>query len=255
MAEPIEASTGPRFSPEQVHAARSMAQQTQRAIVDVLEEQSGLDPQRFVQTLAMTLHYPVAAMEELHRMAPAFDVLPFAEALERECLVLRDEHDALVLIMGDPFDSDRQAWAEQRVSTRFSWRLAHRADVAAYLARHEETLHAMDGLLPSGDRDASAESGAADLSFKTISEDTSPVVKLVHSTVYDALKASVSDIHLETTPGGLSIRYRIDGVLTTVGSLAGLELAEQVISRIKIMSELDIAERRVPQDGRFKVAM
>jgi len=255
MAEPIEASTGPRFSPEQVHAARSMAQQTQRAIVDVLEEQSGLDPQRFVQTLAMTLHYPVAAMEELHRMAPAFDVLPFAEALERECLVLRDEHDALVLIMGDPFDSDRQAWAEQRVSTRFSWRLAHRADVAAYLARHEETLHAMDGLLPSGDRDTSAESGAADLSFKTISEDTSPVVKLVHSTVYDALKASVSDIHLETTPGGLSIRYRIDGVLTTVGSLAGLELAEQVISRIKIMSELDIAERRVPQDGRFKVSV
>ena len=255
MAEPIEASTGPRFSPEQVHAARSMAQQTQRAIVDVLEEQSGLDPQRFVQTLATTLHYPVAAMEELHRMAPAFDVLPFAEALERECLVLRDEHDALVLIMGDPFDSDRQAWAEQRVSSRFSWRLAHRADVAAYLARHEETLHAMDGLLPSGDRDASAESGAADLSFKTISEDTSPVVKLVHSTVYDALKASVSDIHLETTPGGLSIRYRIDGVLTTVGSLAGLELAEQVISRIKIMSELDIAERRVPQDGRFKVSV
>ena len=96
---------------------------------------------------------------------------------------------------------------------------------------------------------------AENLSFKTINEDTSPVVKLVHSTVYDALKTSVSDIHLECTPGGLSIRYRIDGVLTTVGSLSGQELAEQVISRIKIMSELDIAERRIPQDGRFKVAM
>jgi len=255
MAEPIEAGTRPAFSPAQVHAARSAAQQARRATVDVLEEQSGLDPQRFVQTLATTLHYPAAAMEELHRMAPAFDVLPFAEALERECLALRDENDALVLVMGDPFDSDLQAWAEQRVAARFNWCLAHRADVAAYLARHEETLHAMDGLLPSGDHDARAESGAADLSFKTISEDTSPVVKLVHSTVYDALKASVSDIHLETTPGGLSIRYRIDGVLTTVGSLAGLELAEQVISRIKIMSELDIAERRVPQDGRFKVSV
>jgi general secretion pathway protein E len=65
----------------------------------------------------------------------------------------------------------------------------------------------------------------------------------------------VSDIHLECTPAGLIIRYRIDGVLTTVGSLAGLEMAEQVISRIKIMSELDIAERRVPQDGRFKVSV
>ena len=255
MAEPIEAGTRSGFSPAQVHAARSAAQQARRATVDVLEEQSGLDPQRFVQTLAMTLHYPPTAMEELHRMAPAFDVLPFAEALERECLVLRDENDGLVLVMSDPFNIDLQAWAEQRVADRFSWRLAHRADVAAYLARHEETLHAMDSLLPSDERDASAESGAADLSFKTISEDTSPVVKLVHSTVYDALKASVSDIHLECTPGGLSIRYRIDGVLTTVGSLAGLEQAEQVISRIKIMSELDIAERRVPQDGRFKVSV
>ena len=157
--------------------------------------------------------------------------------------------------MGDPFDSDLQAWAEQRVAARFSWCLAHPADVAAYLARHEETLRAMDGLLPSADRGAGARNGAADLSFKSISEDTSPVVKLVHSTLYDALKASVSDIHLETTPGGLAIRYRIDGVLTAVGSLAGLELAEQVISRIKVMAELDIAERRMPQDGRFKVSV
>jgi general secretion pathway protein E len=188
-------------------------------------------------------------------MAPAFDVLPFAEALERQCLALRDQNDALVLVMGDPFDSDLQAWAEQRVPERFCWCLAHSADVAAYLARHEETLRAMDGLLPSGERDAGARSDAADLSFKSISEDTSPVVKLVHSTVYDALKAGVSDIHLESTPGGLTIRYRIDGVLSAVGSLASLELAEQVISRIKIMSELDIAERRIPQDGRFKVSV
>jgi general secretion pathway protein E len=255
MAEPVVVAGGSGFSPEQVRAARSAARLAQRPTVDVLEEQSGLDRPSFVQALATTLHYPAMAMDALHRMDPAFDVLPFAESLERECLALRDENDALVLVMGDPFNIDLQAWAEQRVATRFSWCLAHRADVAAYLARHEETLHAMDSLLPSGERDADADSGAADLSFKTISEDTSPVVKLVHSTVYDALKASVSDIHLETTPGGLSIRYRIDGVLTTVGSLAGLELAEQVISRIKIMSELDIAERRVPQDGRFKVSV
>jgi len=73
--------------------------------------------------------------------------------------------------------------------------------------------------------------------------------------MYDALKSEASDIHLETGPGGLVIRYRIDGVLNAVGSVAGLEMAEQVISRIKVMSELDIAERRVPQDGRFKVAV
>jgi general secretion pathway protein E len=255
LAEPVDVGAGAVFSQAQVHSARSAGKQTRRASVDVLEEQSGLDPQRFVRALAATLRYPAAAMEDLRRMAPAFDVLPFAEALERQCLPLRDQNDALVLVMGDPFDSDLQAWAEQRVPDRFSWCLAHPADVAAYLARHEETLHAMDGLLPSGEREAGARSDTADLSFKSISEDTSPVVKLVHSTVYDALKAGVSDIHLESTPVGLTIRYRIDGVLTVIGSLAGLEQAEQVISRIKIMSELDIGERRIPQDGRFKVSV
>ena len=78
-------------------------------------------------------------------------------------------------------------------------------------------------------------------------------MRLVHSTVYDALRAGASDIHLESTASGLVVRYRVDGVLARSLRLSGVELAEQVISRIKVMSELDIAERRVPQDGRFKI--
>jgi general secretion pathway protein E len=255
LADSIEACIGQGFSHEQVQAARMAAVPNQRRIVDVLEEQSGLGPQAFIETLALTLRYPMATMEELHQMTPAFDVLSFADAMARECLPLRDGDARLVLIMGDPFDIGLQAWAEHRIAASFSWRLAHRADVLAYLARYEETLHAMDGLLSVVGKTNTAGATVEDLSFKTISEDTSPVVKLVHSTVYDALKTAVSDIHLETGPGGLLIKYRIDGVLTTVGSVAGLDTAEQVISRIKIMSELDIAERRVPQDGRFKVSI
>ena len=161
---------------------------------------------------------------------------------------------SLLLVMGDPFDAGLQGWAEQRIPCLLLGP-GPSADVAAYLARYEETLHAMDSLLPVGDELSAGGERVEDLSFKTISEDTSPVVKLVHSTLYDALKTAASDIHLETGPTGLVIKYRIDGVLTTVGSMAGLELAEQVISRIKVMSELDIAERRVPQDGRFKVTV
>jgi general secretion pathway protein E len=81
------------------------------------------------------------------------------------------------------------------------------------------------------------------------------VVKLARSTLYDALKVGASDIHLETDAAGLTIKYRIDGVLNTVGTLRGLDLAEQVLSRVKVVAELDIAERRVPQDGRFKVSV
>jgi general secretion pathway protein E len=64
-----------------------------------------------------------------------------------------------------------------------------------------------------------------------------------------------SDIHIETGTSGLVIKYRIDGVLTTMNAVEGVDLAEQVLSRIKVISELDIAERRVPQDGRFKVSI
>jgi general secretion pathway protein E len=255
MAVPVEVMSDAVFSPGQVQAARLAAQQARRATVEVLQEQAGLDPHHFVHKLGRTLRYHAASMEDLNRMAPAFDVLPFAEALQRECLAVRGENDTLVLVTGDPFDSDLQVWAEQRVTTRFCWWLAHRADVAAWLARQEQTLRATDGLLRGGEQDSAMQAAAADLSIRSISEDTSPVVKLVHSTVYDALKASASDIHLESSPSGLLIRLRIDGVLGTVGSLAGPELAEQVISRVKIMSELDIAERRIPQDGRFKVSV
>ncbi|MDT3708213.1 MAG: GspE/PulE family protein [Thiobacillus sp.] len=244
-----------RFSPEQVQAARVLAGPAQRRVVEVLEEQSALGAQAFVEALGAAMHYPVAKMEDLYRMKPAFEALPFGEAMARECLPLRDEHERLILVMGDPFEVGLQAWAEQRIDVPFSWRLAHPADVAAYLAQYEETLCAMDSLLPAEGKTATAGAVVEDLSFKTISEGTSQVVKLVHSTLYDALKTAASDIHLETGPAGLAIKYRIDGVLTTVGSVAGLELAEQVISRIKIMSELDIAERRVPQDGRFKVSV
>ncbi len=242
------------FTPEQVRAARAAALPVQRRMVEVLEEQSGLDSRSFTQVLADTLHYALLGMDDLNRLTPAFDVLPFADALERECIALREDDGHLILVMSDPFDITLQGWAEQRIASAFGWGLAHRTDVAAYLARYEETLHAMDSLLVS-EKTTSATAGGDELSFKTISEDTSPVVKLVHSTVYDALKIAASDIHLETGPSGLGIKYRIDGVLTTVGSVAGLELAEQVISRIKVMSELDIAERRVPQDGRFKVTV
>ena len=91
-----------------------------------------------------------------------------------------------------------------------------------------------------------------EFTLKSIARDESQAVRLVNSTLYDALKRGASDIHLESTPPGLAIKYRIDGVLVARRQLPGTELAEQAISRLKVLAELDIAERRVPQDGRFR---
>ena len=81
-----------------------------------------------------------------------------------------------------------------------------------------------------------------------------PVVKLVNLLLLEALESRASDVHLETYQGGLRVRYRIDGVLQDAGA-PPRRLAAAVVSRLKIMAELDIAERRVPQDGRIRLRM
>jgi general secretion pathway protein E len=238
-----------------IQEARHEAERTRRKAVEVLEERLGLSPEEFINSLGKTLLLPVLPMERLHKLTPAFDVLGYSEALARECVAFRSPEGGMLVVFADPFNLDIQAWAEERIKQPFAWHLAHHTDLAAYLARHEETLRAMDGMLSGESKGGGADHRVEDLSLKAISEDTSPVVKLVNSTLYDALKIEASDVHLETSPSGLTIKYRIDGVLTPVGAVQEAEMAEQVISRIKVMAELDIAERRVPQDGRFKVSI
>ncbi|MDH3973842.1 MAG: ATPase, T2SS/T4P/T4SS family [Deltaproteobacteria bacterium] len=95
--------------------------------------------------------------------------------------------------------------------------------------------------------------GEEALSMEKISEELSPIVKLVDSTILDALGKRASDIHIECTRTGLEIKYRIDGVLYSAAKPLDAKFQGSVISRIKIMSELDISEKRIPQDGRFKL--
>src|SRR6201986_1172996 len=87
----------------------------------------------------------------------------------------------------------------------------------------------------------------------TGSADTSPIIRLVDTTIFTALQRRASDIHIETRDDSVVIKFRIDGVLTQAMPPIGKEHHSTVISRIKVMSELDISERRVPQDGRFRV--
>jgi type II secretory ATPase GspE/PulE/Tfp pilus assembly ATPase PilB-like protein len=84
-------------------------------------------------------------------------------------------------------------------------------------------------------------------------DNIAPVIKLVDTTIFNALERRASDIHIETRDQELAIKYRIDGVLQYAMNPIAKEWYSAVISRIKVMSELDIAERRVPQDGRFRV--
>lgn len=97
------------------------------------------------------------------------------------------------------------------------------------------------------------EEGEEVLSVERLTDDMSPIIRLIDSTVLDALNKRASDIHIESTAKAVVIKYRIDGVLYEATEPIDAHFQSPIISRIKVMSELDISEKRIPQDGRFKL--
>ncbi|MCP5277074.1 MAG: type II/IV secretion system protein [Thiobacillus sp.] len=243
-----------KLTAELVQQAREKVRSQGGTLLAALEALCGVSGAEFLDELGRAFAYPTLGMDRLRDLEPAFDLLPFSEALERECAVCRDGEGRVWFVFADPLKPDLLEWAERRILVPFTIVLALREDILAWLNRLEGGLRAMDGVLGES-QGAAAGERVEEISLKAIGADASPVVKLVHSTLYDALSSGASDIHLENDAQGLAIKYRIDGVLNHIGQTAGRDMAEQVISRVKVMAELDIAERRVPQDGRFKVQM
>lgn len=241
---------------DKIDEARIAAQLQGRRAIELLEENANLPPHDLTAALADILACEAMTLNTMLTCAPAFDLISYSEALQHDCVALHESNGNgtghLLLVYADIYNLDLSTWAAERLGAPFKTRLAHRADIAAYLARQEDSMHAVDSALDFVQGTGNLASQAEELSISTIEGDISPVVKLVRSTLYDALKADASDIHLETVLGGMVIKYRLDGVMSQVGAVSERTMAEQVISRIKVMAELDITEQRVPQDGRFR---
>ena len=237
--------------------ARSQSRLSHRSPVAELEAISGLEPRQLVSALAEPFGLTVMETAEMLIQEPAFDLLPLAQAMARHCVLLRGAGGQVTGVIADPFDLDQQTWLSSMAGATprapLHLRLALQSDIQAYLSRQEASARAVDTLAPSGNDARRDGKTAAVLSFASVSEAGSPAVKLVNSTLYDALKAGASDIHLESTASGIAVKYRVDGVLDHAASVGGIELAEHIISRLKVLAELDIAERRIPQDGSFRV--
>lgn len=240
---------------DHVRLAQAQALATRRSMVEVLQENMSLDDDEFTEVLGRQLNYAVLSMDQMYALEPALDVLTFSDMLRQECLLLRSVDGEMSLVFADPFDQKFRQWSSARFDFSLRKCLANRSNISAWLTKQEGGLRAMESLVSRDISAAALDESIEELSFRAISEDGSPVIKFVNSTIFDALRASASDIHLESTSLGMVIKYRVDGVLSTVGSVSTADLAEQAISRIKVMSELDISERRIPQDGRFRVSL
>lgn len=223
---------------------------------------------------------PLVGMAELRLWTPVFDRISLVQAQARFCLLMRaeagpslqpsppdtvqrEEHKLLLPLAGeggvdiavviDPWADDTLVWMESRAEQPLRVVLACPSDLHALLNQHESAARATDTLSSTKVSAASEDPTHEVLTLASVSQAASPTVQLLNSALYDALKLGASDIHLESTADGLAVKYRIDGVLDLITQVANVALAEQVVSRLKVLAELDIAERRVPQDGSFRV--
>ena len=243
------------LTPELLASARTLAAQGELRLLAALAQVTGWTPDVLMQALARRAGCVHAGMRELQALVPEFERITYPECVARGVLVARDADGRRHVVLGDPFDDELEDWTLRRLGPQPAppvIAFAHPDDLQASFTQQERQLRAMDGFEGEA-ATAGDEEVAAVITLSTISDDASPVVKLVNSTIYDALKLQASDIHLECDAGCLHVSYRIDGVLVSITQVHGDQMAEQVVSRIKVMAELDIAERRTPQDGRFKV--
>jgi general secretion pathway protein E len=238
-----------------IQSARLQAEQTGRSFVELLQEETRLDATSFLEALGTLSHLPHFSIQQLHTFTHDYSALSYSESVKYNCLPLTDSNNVLHIIFSDPFNHNFIDWLTCNIEKEYQLAIASITDINAILHLHESEMRAMDNIPGEASLPQSSLSLAEDLSLAKITSDESQIVRLVHSTLYDALKTKVSDVHLESDAHGLVIKYRLDGVLTTIAKVEGMQIAEQVLSRIKVMSELDIAERRIPQDGRFKVSI
>ncbi|MBK7615870.1 MAG: type II/IV secretion system protein [Vitreoscilla sp.] len=222
---------------------------------------SSLDEPANAADLVNGLGLPVAQLVARRPEEADVSVIPFAVGQRRQCISLRRVDGLVEIVMAQPQDAGTRLWIESRVRAAgrppVAWFVAPAEEIAAFYTRLERELKALDQQLPGLPEDGGGENDpdVITLSLAQISTDESPVVRFVNGTLYDALKAGASDIHLETTPQGLVVRYRMDGVLQAITRLDGKDFADRAISRIKVLADLDISERRIPQDGRLKLRL
>jgi general secretion pathway protein E len=145
-----------------------------------------------------------------------------------------------------------QQSVESRIHAPVRWLRCDAEAVAHWLGAGEADFRALSEVEEAA-VDGEAGPRAEELSSLRLSEQASPVVRLLNATLYDALQDGASDVHIECTVRGAAIRFRIDGVMALVRQVEGPPVAEQLVSRLKVMAELDIGERRLPQDGRFQL--
>ena len=190
------------------------------------------------------------------RVDPAlFRATPLDWMLRFEFVPEREEDGILSIVMADPGDLLKRDELENLLKRPIRVKVGSRAAMQDILQKSESTQRVLEEATEDFRMQVvrEDEEGEEVLTIDRIASDASPIIKLVDSVLFNAIQRRASDIHIETQENVVVIKYRIDGVLYPAMEPIDKKHHQTIISRIKVMSELDIAEKRIPQDGRFKI--
>src|ERR1035437_359980 len=197
-------------------------------------------------------------LKNFHIQHELFRKIPVDLMFRYNFVPLEDKPDGrLVIAIADPSQLMMIDEIGLLLGRRLTTKVASLSQISDILKKTEQSQRVLEEASEGFALDVIVEDENSDETISieklTAEADISPIIRLVDTTIFTALQRRASDIHIETRDDSVVIKYRIDGVLQQAMQSIAKEHHSTIISRIKVMSELDIAERRVPQDGRFRV--
>jgi len=247
------------ISLDQLSEAERMARDTDRKVADCLIQLQYASGEEVMRAMAEHHKLDYVDLTEVSIPENIIELVPESVSRENGILPMAEGDDSLVVIMSDPLDIETieklRFILNRRVEVALSPEENIQEAINKYYGQQEgESADSMLQEFTDTAIDFTETEGETDDIGEAVDENSAPVVRLVHLMISEAVQLRASDIHVEPFEEHVRIRYRIDGVLIERDS-PPRRLLSAILSRIKILSKLDIAERRRPQDGRIKVTV
>ena len=208
------------------------------------------------QRIAARLGIPYVDLADFPINHDLFREIPVDLMFRYNFVPWKEEEGRLVVVISDPSDVLMVDELEILLGRPLKICVGAKTSINDVLKKSESSQRVLDAATEEFKiqviRDSDEEGDEA-LSIDKLTQADSPIIKLVDSTIFNALQRRASDVHIETREREVIIKYRVDGVLYSAMDPIDKRFHSSIISRIKVMSELDIAEKRIPQDGRFKL--
>jgi type IV pilus assembly protein PilB len=244
------------LSLDQLEEARAMAKQTGTKVQDTLVKLNYSSAQEVMSAVAEFHGLQFIDLTEVTIPPAVIELVPESVARENYVLPMAQENGALKIIMSDPSDFDTVQKLQFILNKDIQPVLAPREQIVEAINRHygQSETESVDSMLQEfTDTAIDFNEAATSSNLAGVGDDSdAPVVKLVNLMIQEAISLRASDVHIEPFADRIRVRYRIDGVLVERDSPPRRLLAP-LISRVKIMASIDIAEKRRPQDGRIKL--